>query len=45
VESLSHFVALHPLLNKGVNHQMIPYLFFQIGASNQIIKTTKYVFE
>ena len=27
-ESLSHFVALHPLLNIGVNHQMIPYLFF-----------------
>jgi hypothetical protein len=28
MESLSHFVALHPLLNNGVNHQMIPYLFF-----------------
>ncbi len=28
VESLSHFVALHPLLNIFVNHQMIPYLFF-----------------
>ena len=27
-ESLSHFVAQHPLLNIGVNHQMIPYLFF-----------------
>ncbi len=27
-ESLSHFVALHPLLNNIVNHQMIPYLFF-----------------
>ncbi len=27
-ESLSHFVALYPLLNNGVNHQMIPYLFF-----------------
>jgi hypothetical protein len=27
VESLSHFVALHPLLNNGVNHQMIPHLF------------------
>ncbi len=33
VESLSHFVALYPLLKDGVNHQMIPYLFFQIGAS------------
>ena len=30
-ESLSHFVALHPLLNNGVNHQMIPYLFFELG--------------
>jgi hypothetical protein len=28
VESLSHYVALHPLLNNGVNHQMIPYIFF-----------------
>jgi hypothetical protein len=28
MESLSHFVALHPLLNNGVNHQMIPYLLF-----------------
>ncbi len=36
VESLSHFVALHPLLNLS---------FFWIGASNQIIKTTKHVFE
>ncbi len=27
-ESLSNFVALHPLLNNGVNHQMIPYLYF-----------------
>ncbi len=45
MESLSHFVALHPLLNNGVNHQMIPYLIFQIGASNWIIKTTKHVFE
>ncbi len=36
-ESLSHFAALHPLLNNDVNHQMISYLFFQIGASNQII--------
>ncbi len=26
-KSLSHFIALHPLLNNGVNHQMIPYLF------------------
>jgi hypothetical protein len=33
VESLSHFVAMHPLLNNGVNHQMIPYLFFQLGPS------------
>ncbi len=40
-ESLSHFVALHPLLNNGVNYQMIPYLFFQIVASNQLIKVTK----
>ncbi len=31
VESLSHFVTLHPLLNHGVNHQMIPYLFFELG--------------
>jgi hypothetical protein len=45
VESVSHFVALHPLLNNSVNHQMIPYLFFQIGASNQIIKTTIHAFE
>jgi hypothetical protein len=30
-ESLSHFVALHPLLNNSVNHQMIPYLFFELG--------------
>ncbi len=30
-ESLSHFVALHPLLNNGANHQMIPYLFFELG--------------
>ncbi len=32
-ESLSHFVALHPLplLNNDVNHQMIPYLFFELG--------------
>ncbi len=30
VESLSHFVALHPLLKNGVNHQMIPYLFFEL---------------
>ncbi len=44
-ESLSHYVALHPLLNISVNHQMIPHLFFWIGASNQIIKTTKHVFE
>ncbi len=28
VESLSNFVALHPLLNNRVNHQMIPYLLF-----------------
>jgi hypothetical protein len=28
VESLSHFVALHPSQNNGVNHQKIPYLFF-----------------
>ncbi len=33
-ESLSHVVALHPLLNNGVNHQMIPYLFyFKLGPS------------
>ncbi len=25
MESLSHFVALHSLLNNGVNHQMIPF--------------------
>jgi hypothetical protein len=31
VESLSHFVALHPLLKNGVNHQIIPYLFFKLG--------------
>ncbi len=31
VQSLSHFVVLHPLLNNGVNHQMIPYLFFKLG--------------
>ncbi len=31
VESLSHFVALHPLLNNGLNHQMIPYFFFKLG--------------
>ncbi len=30
-ESLSHFVALHSLLNNGVNHQMIPYLFSKLG--------------
>ncbi len=30
-ESLSHFVALHRLLNNGVNHQTIPYLFFKLG--------------
>ncbi len=29
-ESLSHFVALHPLLNNSVNHQIIPYLFFEL---------------
>jgi hypothetical protein len=31
MESLSHFVALHPLLNNGVNHQIIPYIFFKLG--------------
>jgi hypothetical protein len=30
MESLSHFFALHPLLNNGVSHQMIPYLFFEL---------------
>ncbi len=30
VESLSHFVALHPLLSNSVNHQMIPF-FFELG--------------
>jgi hypothetical protein len=31
MESLSNFVALHPLPNNGVSHQMIPYLFFELG--------------
>ncbi len=31
-ESLCHFVTLHPLLNNGVNHQMIPYFFFELGS-------------
>ncbi len=28
VESFTHSVALHPLINNGVNDQMIPYIFF-----------------
>ncbi len=27
--------ALHPLLNNGVNHQMIPYLFFNWGLQSK----------
>ncbi len=40
-ESLSHFVALHPLLNNGVNHQMIPYIYIYIFELGLPIKLSR----
>jgi hypothetical protein len=38
VESLSHFVAQHPLPSNVVNHQMIPYLFFEMGPPIKLLR-------